>query len=209
MSHTISTLRPRHRGSLRAHAWLIALLGAAVVPAPAGAEPLVGSISDPSLRRGVDLVYLEHSELPFSPPARPVAIVVREHELRPHVLSVLVGTHVVLEGKDADLELLVARIGRRAGVFHVTSRLHRDLSAYVVVLENPFFTRIDRRTGRFVMADVPPGHYSLRIWGERLSEAQNALRFPVVVEPSMGPGSNRVALAPRGAREARWATRRD
>jgi hypothetical protein len=133
---------------------------------------------------------------------------------------VLVGTRVVFEGEDADLHLLVARAGgatewsgaifpggdltrafRRAGIFHVTCRLHRELSAYVLVLENPYFTRIDRRTGRFVIADVPPGPYSLRIWGERLSEAQNALRFPVVVEPSMGPGSNRVALAPRGAKE--------
>jgi hypothetical protein len=54
----------------------------------------------------------------------------------------------------------------RAGVVQVFCHIHSDMSAIVLVLENPFFAVPD--SGRYVIAGVPAGDYRLTAWHERI-----------------------------------------
>ncbi len=42
-------------------------------------------------------------------------------------------------------------------------RLHEDMLAYVVVLQNPYFAVTDA-SGNYTIKDVPPGSYTLAVW---------------------------------------------
>ncbi len=46
--------------------------------------------------------------------------------------------------------------------------VHKEMSAYIVVLQNPFFAVTNER-GEFVIKDIPPGSYMLRTWHEKLT----------------------------------------
>jgi hypothetical protein len=54
------------------------------------------------------------------------------------------------------------------------------MSAYVIVTETPYFFRTDK-DGKFVLKDVPPGKYTLRVWHEKARPAA------VPVEVGDGP----------------------
>lgn len=52
----------------------------------------------------------------------------------------------------------------RSGIYHVACDAgHPWMSAYIVVVDHPYCTVTDAN-GRFVLTDVPPGKYTLRIW---------------------------------------------
>lgn len=122
--------------------------------------------------------------LPLSPDRAP-AIVQRHETFVPHVLAVVRGTRVEFPNQDPlfhnVFSLSSARtfdLGRypegtsksvvfdRAGVVQVFCHIHSDMSAIVLVLENPFFAVPD--SGRYVIAGVPPGDYRLTAWHERV-----------------------------------------
>jgi plastocyanin len=44
---------------------------------------------------------------------------------------------------------------------------HAEMSAFVVVMDNPYFA-ITSRDGSFTIDNVPPGNYTLKTWHERL-----------------------------------------
>ena len=54
-----------------------------------------------------------------------------------------------------------------AGVVPVFCHIHADMSAYVVVLDHPFFVTPDS-AGHFSLEGVPPGDYQLVAWHERI-----------------------------------------
>jgi hypothetical protein len=60
------------------------------------------------------------------------------------------------------------------------------MSADIVVLQNPFFAQPDA-SGRFSIDGVPPGKYTLRIFGDQLSDEQRARTFTVSVGASVEP----------------------
>lgn len=45
--------------------------------------------------------------------------------------------------------------------------IHAEMSAFVVVLDNPYFA-ITSRDGSFTIDNIPPGNYTLKTWHERL-----------------------------------------
>ncbi len=45
--------------------------------------------------------------------------------------------------------------------------MHAEMSAFVVVLDNPYFA-ITSRDGSFTIDNVPPGNYTLKTWHEKL-----------------------------------------
>jgi hypothetical protein len=51
------------------------------------------------------------------------------------------------------------------------------MSAYIVVLQNPYFALTDN-IGDFEIKNVPPGTYQLKVWNEKLKTVSQ----PVTVE---------------------------
>ena len=48
--------------------------------------------------------------------------------------------------------------------------VHAEMSAYVIVTETPYFARTDK-DGKFVLKDLPPGKYTLKVWHEKAKPA--------------------------------------
>lgn len=187
------------------------LLLCALAPTPAArADTLTGTIEDPALRRAVDLVYIERIEGPLPPPAE-VTITQRGLTFLPHVVPVVVGTRVVFKSEDPELHNVFARglqralfnqsvmpnepfsrVFRELGPVHLTCNIHKEMSAWVVVLQNPFYARPDKE-GRFTLAGIPRGPYTVRIWGEALENADAERRFPIV----LGPKATSLRIGPQ------------
>jgi plastocyanin len=118
--------------------------------------------------------------------ARPaVALRQRDETFVPHLVTVVKGSTVAFPNDDPlfhnVFSLSSARsfdLGRypegesksvrfdRAGVVQVFCHIHSDMSAIVLVLDNPFFARPDA-AGRYVIDNLPPGAYRLVGWHER------------------------------------------
>lgn len=142
------------------------------------------------------VVYIER--VPGTPAAaRGDTSVIRQHGERflPHVLPVVQGTTVAFPNDDRlyhnVFSLSSAKtfdLGRfprghsravtfdRAGVVQVFCHIHSDMSAVVLVLDNPFHAVPDAR-GRYVIPDLPPGEYTLVAFHERIKP----IRHPVSV----------------------------
>lgn len=118
----------------------------------------------------------------------------RDERFSPHVLPILAGTTVEFPNDDAVFHnvfsLSSARtfdLGRYArgssrsvtfpneGVVQVFCHIHADMSAFVLVLDNPFFV-IPDADGRFVIEGVPPGAYQLVAWHERIKPMSMPVR---------------------------------
>jgi plastocyanin len=179
---------------------------ALLAAAPATAEKLTGTIEDPTLRRKVDVVYLAHVDGTFPPPKEQTVVNQRGNTYRPHLTVAVVGTKVLLKSEDKELHNVFARHESKAvlfndailpgghaertlgrtGLVHLTCNVHKEMSAYVLVVQNPFFAVADH-SGSFTIDGVPPGTYTLRIWGEELSDEDNARTFQVTVGGAGAP----------------------
>lgn len=55
----------------------------------------------------------------------------------------------------------------RAGVVQVFCHIHSDMSAVILVLDNPYFA-VPATSGHYAIADVPAGDYTVVGWHERI-----------------------------------------
>ncbi len=176
------------------------LFAALCLAAPlARAEALNGSIDDPGLRRKTQLVYLEQVPGKFAPPAEAAVMNQIGNKYSPAVLPVLAGQKIVFQSQDPELHNVYARAGKtvlfnqavlphkmfervidQPGVVHLACNIHKEMSADLVVLQNPFFARPDAK-GKFTIDGVPAGTYTLRIFGPELNDEQRAKKFSVTV----------------------------
>ena len=50
-------------------------------------------------------------------------------------------------------------------------KLHLEMAAYIVVLDNPFFTKAvfdgETRTASYTLKNVPPGEYTVKVWHKK------------------------------------------
>jgi plastocyanin len=74
------------------------------------------------------------------------------------------------------------------GLVRVYCNIHPQMSAVVLVRDNPYFTRA-AQDGSFVIEEVPAGQYTLRAWHERAGEV--ALELAV---PAHGEVTGRITL---------------
>ena len=65
----------------------------------------------------------------------------------------------------------------RAGIVRVYCNVHPNMSAIVVVRDNPFYTQA-AADGSFTIKDVPPGTYVLHAWHERGGETTRQITVP-------------------------------
>jgi hypothetical protein len=49
--------------------------------------------------------------------------------------------------------------------------VHAEMSAYVVVVDNPYFG-VTAKNGSFTINNVPPGTYKLKTWHEKLKTVE-------------------------------------
>lgn len=66
---------------------------------------------------------------------------------------------------------------QRPGVVRVYCNIHPQMSAVVVVRDNPYFAKATP-DGAFSIPDVPAGHYTLKAWNERASEVGREIVVP-------------------------------
>ncbi len=134
------------------------------------------------------VVYLESQELNSRdypiPEIHPV-LDQRGLQFHPRVLPVLIGTTVDFPNRDNLFHNVFSYsrtkpfdLGRyptgelrsvvfdRPGVVRVYCDIHSDMSAAILVLQNPYFTRPDDN-GLYSLKGVPAGTYTLVVWFDR------------------------------------------
>ncbi len=111
-------------------------------------------------------------------------LVQHNKSFEPHVLVVPVGSVVgfpnrdpffhnvfsLFEGKRFDLGLYEAGTTRdvhfdKPGISYIFCNIHPEMSAVVIALDTPYYGISDPR-GQVVIANVPSGKYTLRVWYE-------------------------------------------
>jgi plastocyanin len=136
----------------------------------------------------------------FPPPSTPVILDQVNLKFVPHVLPVLAGTTVAFPNGDEirhnvfspgpprfDLGTYPQNTTKyhlfdKPGVWTMLCNVHAEMSAYVVVTETPYFAQTDK-DGKFVLKNVPPGKYTLRVWHEKARAA--AVPIDVGEEPTV------------------------
>jgi len=70
-----------------------------------------------------------------------------------------------------------AWVFRHPGLVRVYCNIHPQMSAYVLVRDNPFWARASE-DGTFEIPDVPAGAWVVKAWHERTGEASQAVSVP-------------------------------
>ena len=157
------------------------LLAAAVQAAGAPVQVLV---QDSAGRPIADVVvFLESAEARAAArPARDAVIAQIDKRFSPAVSVVPVGTAVQFPNRDTvrhhvysfsaiknfELKLYAGTpatpvVFDRAGIAVLGCNIHDNMTAWVVVVETPYFAR-SAESGRAAIESVPPGAYRLRAW---------------------------------------------
>jgi plastocyanin len=135
------------------------------------------------------IVYLTSPmKTKYAPPAlRPRMEQINE-SFDPWLLPILVGTTVDFPNSDPIFHNVFSYsnpkkfdLGRyskgesksvtfeRPGMVKVFCEIHKGMRAYILVLENPYFTLTDE-SGHYILKNVPQGNYTLNVWQENLPE---------------------------------------
>ena len=79
----------------------------------------------------------------------------------------------------------------RPGRVDILCSIHTQMSAVVLVLENPFFAKSDEQ-GRYAITGLPAGEYTVRAWHERLPGVRRKVTVPasgaIQLDFVLGPG---------------------
>ncbi len=90
---------------------------------------------------------------------------------------VLHNTHAYIDGKtlfnlaQPNKDQVIRRPLRRAGLVDVMCDSHDWMTAWIAVLEHPYFA-VTGDDGAWTITDVPPGAYTLAAWHEKLGRQQ-------------------------------------
>jgi len=142
------------------------------------------------------VVYLEEMDGKriYTPPSRPVRLEQKATKFIPHILPIVKGTKVEIVNKDdyyhnvfSNSESKRFNVGRQltnsvvTEIFETSAfvpifcDIHLEMSAYVVVLDNPYFAVPDAQ-GTYTISNVPPGRYRVMSWHERLAGQAQEIR---------------------------------
>lgn len=125
---------------------------------------------------------------PITLPDRPPTMAQKDVMFVPSVMAVAVGTSVSFPNLDPFFHNVFSfsstrkfDLGRypkgetetvtfdQPGLVKIFCEIHASMRAYVHVLETPYFAVADEE-GKFTIADVAPGEYTLHCWQENLTE---------------------------------------
>jgi plastocyanin len=166
----------------------LAVLSFAFVPVKTVASgEITGTVRARGVKNPTDVVvYIEKVQGQFQPPNSPIQIDQIKRAYVPHVLAVLVGSEIEFLNSDNELHNVHARQNRRElfnigvpaqrktrrilkeeAVVTLLCDVHPEMSAFIVVTQNPFFAKVDEK-GNYIIENVPPGSYTLKTWHEKL-----------------------------------------
>ncbi len=176
--------------------WLAAVALLVVISASAGTIQGRVQTANPNTDLSTFVVYVEDVEGPFPPPREPAVMDQKSLRFVPHVLPILAGTTVEFPNSDplahnvfsiSDTKRFnLGLYGRgtvrrlrfeRPGVVALLCNVHLEMSAYIVVLKNPYFART-AADGTYRIDGVPAGRHRLRCWHEQLPEQSRAMEVP-------------------------------
>ncbi|MFQ5789387.1 MAG: hypothetical protein ACE5JI_02825 [Acidobacteriota bacterium] len=168
-------------------------------PAVPDGTVLEGVVTCPSRQSMV--VYVEApGGARVSPPSKPAVLDQRKLRFVPHVLPVVVGTRVAFINSDPVLHNVFSasktklfNLGTypsgvtryvtfdRPGVVEVLCNVHHEMSAYIVVLETPYYTLTDE-AGHYRLEGLPEGEHWVSVWCEvnGTRRERTELGFPAV-----------------------------
>jgi plastocyanin len=132
------------------------------------------------------VLYVQHATVPDGiAPARATMAQVDE-QFAPHVLPVYRGATVEFPNSDDVFHNVFSLssaktfdLGRfpkgssksdvfdKSGTVQVFCHIHSDMSAVILVLDNPYFA-VPSAAGKYVIEGVPPGDYTVVGWHERI-----------------------------------------
>ena len=135
------------------------------------------------------LVYLKEVKGQFPLPPKNPLCDQKNLVFEPHILPVLVGSTVDFRNSDAVLHNVFSpdnekyNLGswgkdqiktytfKKAGEYTQLCNVHPEMQGYIVVLQNPFWSELDKDSA-FKVEKVPPGTYTLVCWCARLKSAE-------------------------------------
>jgi plastocyanin len=149
-------------------------------------------------RRGKDLsaavVWVEGPAV--KPPPLRATVEMKGKEFRPRVVVVPVGGTVVFPNQDPIFHNVFSVSGENRfdldlykrpksgswtflhpGLVRVFCNIHPQMSAFVLVRDNPFWTRPDP-DGGYRIVDVPAGRWTVKAWHERAGEVSVPVTVP-------------------------------
>jgi plastocyanin len=162
-------------------------IGAGRVPAAASGGAIEGTVKTGAVATADAVVYIQHAEGTFAP-AAPATMDQRSMKFTPAVLPIPVGTAVKFLNSDPtqhnvftpDFEKynlgtwprgetkdhVFAKCAKAPCVYVQLCRIHPEMEAYVVVLQNPYFA-VTTSDGHYRIENVPPGAYSVGAWAAK------------------------------------------
>ncbi|MGI9101447.1 MAG: plastocyanin/azurin family copper-binding protein [Terriglobales bacterium] len=194
----------RHLGQIACWIATVAMLATG---ATAGTVEGHVQVNDTKLDKSDFVVYLDDLEGPLPAPGAVATMDQRGLRFVPHVLVIQAGTTVDFPNSDPLAHNVfsispakrfnLGLYGRgtvrqmkfdQPGVVQLLCNVHQEMSAFIVVVKNPYFAR-PHDDGSFRIAGVPAGKHRLRCWHERLGE-----RVWVVNVPANGAVSQNLAM---------------
>ena len=162
-----------------------------------------GTVKITGIASGAEaVVYIQEAPGTF-PPGDPAVMNQHSSEFIPRVLPVVAGTTVKFLNGDPfahnvfspdfekyDLgtwpqgqakDYAFAACAKPPCVYTQLCKIHPQMDAYIVVLQNPYFAVTDKE-GRYEIDNVPPGGYTLTVWYSRRSRPYKAQPKPVTIE---------------------------
>ena len=132
------------------------------------------------------IVYIENVTNSFEPPQEHAVMDQKNMAFIPHILPLLKGTTVDFLNSDMvqhnvyspDAVADNVNLGtwlkgevrpftfNKLGVASMRCNVHVDMLAYVLVLQNPYFAKVNN-DGSFSITNIPEGKYTVKLWNER------------------------------------------
>jgi plastocyanin len=176
------------------------VVAAAALAIPAAAGTITGRVDlvDKPGRKASDLsdvvVYLD--DVKVKPKPATASVVMKGKAFRPHVVAVPMGGTVEFPNADPIFHNVFSVSGpnrfdlalykrpktgiqtfEHPGVVKVYCNIHPQMSAVVLVLDTPHFTKASS-DGTFTVENVPAGKHRLKAWHERAGEAAVEVTVP-------------------------------
>ena len=162
------------------------------LPVAQGAAEKTGSIEakldSPYARRSEGVIFIKEAKGEFKPPKENPVMDQRKLIFIPHVMPILVGTMVDFPNNDVVRHNVFApkssveqfnlgtyamgvrkrRTFNKVGVVKLLCNVHAEMSAFIIVCQNPYFAVTDKKTSSGTIENVPPGDYEVTFWHERV-----------------------------------------